>query len=595
MKKYLILPAMAILFILPLSGQVYRTVNIVVPGTLTDSLDAMEKATITHLTVTGTIDSMDFTTMRNSMSVLSVIDMGGCSVNGNAIPVDAFINKTTLTAIVLPPDITAIRQYAFEGSGIRTINIPSPVTFIGIYAFMGCDSLSAITVSESNTAYSSTDGVLFDKAQSALILYPNTRPGSYTIPATVTSIEKRAFYKCSGITSVYIPSSVALIDIYAFMDCKNLTHFMVDEANTSFCSLEGVLFSKDLTELMQFPIKKPADNYTIPSSVVSINRAAFFGCTGLTSILIPPSVKTISYYAFASCRSLTSIKIPASVEKILNMGFRDCSGLTSVEIPPSVNLIGVWSFEDCTGLIKATIPSSLEEMGTNAFSGCSNLDTIQLNSVVPMVLDPLEVYFRNVDTLNCVLLVPTGSLSTYQAAVHWRSFENIMQFDFGLVTSESSLAIGATNGSTASFTITSNTEWRIEADQAWLQVSDTLGMNNGPITLTADANTSVAERSATITVTGLGTDPAVITVTQAAGPTGLQEADRDAFTIWPNPVGETLFIRGAKGNELVISSLEGKIICTRVLDSDSENIDMKPMLSGVYIIRIGDRTMKIVK
>ena len=131
----------------------------------------------------------------------------------------------------------------------------------------------------------------------------NSNPLDIVIPNSVTSIGNRAFYRCTGLTSITIPNSVTSIGNSAFYGCTGLT------------------------------------SITIPNSVTSIGNSAFYGCTGLTSITIGNSVTSIGDYAFCNCRGLTSITIPNSVTSIRYGTFYNCSGLTSVTIPSPVKTI----------------------------------------------------------------------------------------------------------------------------------------------------------------------------------------------------------------------------------------------------------------
>jgi hypothetical protein len=170
-----------------------------------------------------------------------------------------------------------------------------------------------------------------------------------TLPDTLTTIVSYAFYGCTGLTSVTIPNSVTSIDTTAFDGCTGLTGFNVDDGNTIYSSVDGVLFNKNETTLLKYPCCGETI-YTIPNSVTSIDNKAFYRCTGLTSVTIPNTVTSIGTNAFYDCTGLTSITIPNSVTSIGNYGFYDCTGLTSVTIPNSVTSIGIEAFYNCTGL-----------------------------------------------------------------------------------------------------------------------------------------------------------------------------------------------------------------------------------------------------
>ena len=121
----------------------------------------------------------------------------------------------------------------------------------------------------------------------------------------ITSIGNEAFYGCRSLTSITIPEVVTSIGYSAFEGCSSLTSINVSGNNQNFVSEEGVLYTKDKTELIQYPAGKKETKYIIPEGVTSIRKGAFYGCSSLTSITIPEGVTSIGSYAFLYCYHIT--------------------------------------------------------------------------------------------------------------------------------------------------------------------------------------------------------------------------------------------------------------------------------------------------
>ena len=152
---------------------------------------------------------------------------------------------------------------------------------------------------------------------------------SIIIPDSVTEIGTVAFGGCSSLTSVIIPDSVTEIGLGAFGGCSSLTKIVVGENNPRYSSLDGVLFNKYQTTLIQCPGRK-SGTYIVPDGVTSIGMVAFLKCSNLTSVIIPDSVTEIGMGAFGGCSSLTSVIIPDSVTSIGGRAFYKCDKLTDV-------------------------------------------------------------------------------------------------------------------------------------------------------------------------------------------------------------------------------------------------------------------------
>ena len=322
-----------------------------------------DPATVSKLTVSGTLDYDDFKYIRAKMAeTLQELDMGDVS----------FYKRE-------------INNWDFERfSYLISITIPASIEHIGIHEagfdfwiFSDCINLNNITVHPNNSDYASENGVLFNKDKTELLIYPQGRQGDYIIPDSVVTIDDYAFKNCAGLTSVFVPASVLEFDNNVFNGCTVLTSIAVHPENFVFTSENGILFNKNKSKLLFCPEDWQGD-YVIPDSVVEIEEDAFSECSGLTSIVIPTSVDVIGKWAFSGCTGLTSIIIPNSVTKIGNGAFSSCECLTSINIPDSVDTIKFMTFNDCKGLTSINIPNSVTEICYNAFDGCSGLTSVTL-------------------------------------------------------------------------------------------------------------------------------------------------------------------------------------------------------------------------
>lgn len=322
------------------------------------------------------------------------------------------------TTFTIPDSVNEVDSYSFYNvCNLINIIIPNSVTEIGGFAFLGCFSLTEIIVLPENQNYCSDEyGVLYSKDKSELISYPagNART-TFTIPNSVTVIDWGAFYgscnlksviipssvtqigffafsSCTSLTSITIPNSVTFIDNSVFDNCVGLTNITVDSGNQNFSSDSyGVLYNKDKTALVKYPIGNTRTFFQIPNSVVYIDQNAFYGCTSLTNITIPNSVTDIWPAAFYGCTSLTNITIPNSVTGIGSETFADCTGLTSITIPDSVTSIGGNVISGCTNLESVYIGSGINSLKPFDFANSefNKLKTIKIGGVERLVGDVL--------------------------------------------------------------------------------------------------------------------------------------------------------------------------------------------------------------
>ena len=336
---------------------------------------------------------------------------------------NAFFNCSGLTRIELPNSVSYIGMSAFYNcNGLTSMEIPSGVTSIAPSAFYNCSRLTSITlpfIGESIDGTSNTHfGYIF--GASSYDYNDDYVPKSLrTVMITGgTQIGNSAFYGCGGLTDIKLPRSVISIGMHAFYGCSGLTSVTFDD-NSRLTSIgasafEGcgglvsVNFGNDsrLTKIGDgaFSGCGRLTNFEIPAHVMKIGTSAFSGCNKLiqtengvgyvgrwvvdcdgtgTTITLRDNTVGIAKAAFFGCSRLTSIAIPSGVTAIGASAFCGCSGLTSVTFGENSQLtsIGESAFSGCGGLTSIAIPSSVTSVGASAFSGCGGLTRVSIGDI----------------------------------------------------------------------------------------------------------------------------------------------------------------------------------------------------------------------
>lgn len=257
---------------------------------------------------------------------------------------------------------------------------------------------------------------------------------SVTIPNTVTLIEGSAFRSCHELKSITIPKSVKYLGETVFEHCNNLTNIIVDKDNKYYSSLNGNVYNKNKTKLIEYCYGKKNSSFTVPNTVKTIGKRSLCNNPNLKSIKISNSVTTIGSYALTYCENLENISLGNSVTTIKSVAFGYCPKLKSMYFPKSVKKLEYSIFANCSGLEKITvakdnpyfasiddnlysknkttlvkycgnksatsftIPSYVKVLESGSFSGCNNL--VYLN--IPNTVEDMAIAVNNCPKLKTV-------------------------------------------------------------------------------------------------------------------------------------------------------------------------------------------------
>lgn len=499
MKKFFLFATFFVISSMSLMAQ--TIVELTEAGTLKEKLPSYSG--ITSLKVSGPINGSDLRYLREmcgmkvsggpSAGTLADLDLTDANIvqGGDYYMYD----YSTYEEFFTKND--ELGSYAFFNCpAIETITLPKTLKKVGTSTFSSSARLGQIIAPEGSEHFYTIDGCLYAHAGKKLVKYPEARNLRYftvaegteiigydaisnalslelvTLPEGLKTIERVAFCFSNNLTHIDIPASVSQIGVSAFNYCSGLEAINVDDANETYTSIDGVVYTKDMQTLFRFPIKR-GGTYTVPQSVTAIGDYAFStsakvegivlpdglqeigawafdGCALVEEISIPESVNKIGYGAFNDCRRVKSLHLPDGVVYLGDWLFAGCESLTDLQISPAVRQLGVGMLQSCKLLTSFTVPEAVTTLPRQIFYGCEKLAEVVVPAGVYDVaayafmgcnsLKQMTVYaeepptchmtsFVGVPTSSCKLLVPYGTKPDYEVANEWKNFKPIEEME----------------------------------------------------------------------------------------------------------------------------------------------------------------------
>lgn len=298
-----------------------------------------ECVALRELILPNTVERIERSAFAGTMALHELVIPGNVQEIGD----NAFNGCIQLSSLTLSDGIRVIEEMAFSNcSDLTEVLIPASVECLGDGVFSDCLAMTQIAVAPESEHFVAWDNILYSKDLSTLVHYPAAKEEQeFTIPEEVRKIAglafasnyflmevmlgdhleevgSYAFARCSCLSFVSLPAQTTRLGVSPFHDCTMLLEIEVDPNNPCYSSIDGILYNKEQTQLIQYPAGLYDDFYKVPDTVREIAENACYDAQDLEVLKIPAGVRKIGDMAFAFCDQIRDVEIrvadPAQIE-----------------------------------------------------------------------------------------------------------------------------------------------------------------------------------------------------------------------------------------------------------------------------------------
>ncbi|MCB5504685.1 leucine-rich repeat protein [Coprococcus eutactus] len=350
------------------------------PELYTSDEELALQSTSNDTSQSGTWENITWTLSGTTLTISGKGDMPDASSSDKAPWYTLDVEK-----VVIKSGITKIGSQNFvEMYDITDVTYPNTLKEIGEAAFYGCTKLQEVVLPSSvktirSGAYCDCKAVTRIEIPGVTDLgsyaFQNNCPTTFTIPAGVTSISPLVFFGNTTIES-----------------------YTVAAGNTAYVARNGVVYSKDQSELVMYPFNGGTGSFTIPSNVKKIGDYAFYNNVSLNTVnfsnvttlgegafymsglsgtlTLSDKISEAGNFAFQGCTKITTVKFGKGMKESAYSMFEKCTGITSIDFGGLTSL-GMRTFLGCNSLVEVTVPATIKSWDGSVFNSCQKLVTFR--------------------------------------------------------------------------------------------------------------------------------------------------------------------------------------------------------------------------